>query len=489
MSIEDDFMEDSFDATEDLEKADPTDLEKADNARVDLTADDDAQTYSDTDAIDFGEDDVGSAIAETVSEIAETATLDAQNDTLDESNLTANQNQTEGNQKSLLGSFTPPKRVADFLWAVLTRIAPREMLGGRKSRASIRGFISRLVALRRFEKCTLHEATRGVPLKEFPWLFGVPGEYGEKKSARNRNYKQTSTEGIHKEKNTGKRNSQEKSTQDTLVKGTEGGTLQRNSKEKGTLLTPQNHKKTTRGGPNTADIMRAVLLRRWLLFVVAKICVPVLRAHFYVTETETHRLRVFYYRKGVWARLTAAHLQTMTEDHTHETRRATVPPLVLRPSGARTNTANGDDADFEHDPRAQSRAGYAFIDPSAAASTATASYRRLPKRKARLLLQRHLLGFSRLRLLPKATGVRPVAMLGRYGLGPFQNPGTLFGPITPDCLLIYTLQNTDTFFYFSIDRRLRVFSRETPPPAKRKRQRYGRTGLSQIPPPCSPPRS
>ena len=467
MSIENDFMEDSFDATEDLEKADPTDLEKADNARVDLTADDNAQTYSDTDAIDFGEDDVGSAIAETVSEIAETATLDAQNDTLDESNLTANQNQTEGNQKSLLGSFTPPKRVADFLWAVLTRIAPREMLGGRKSRASIRGFISRLVALRRFEKCTLHEATRGVPLKEFPWLFGVPGEYGEKKSARNRNYKQTSTEGIHKEKNTGKRNSQ----------------------EKGTLLTPQNHKITTCGGPNTADIKRAVLLRRWLLFVVAKICVPVLRAHFYVTETETHRLRVFYYRKGVWARLTAAHLQTMTEDHTHETRRATVPPLVLRPSGARTNTANGDDADFEHDPRAQSRAGYAFIDPSAAASTATASYRRLPKRKARLLLQRHLLGFSRLRLLPKATGVRPVAMLGRYGLGPFQNPGTLFGPITPDCLLIYTLQNTDTFFYFSIDRRLRVFSRETPPPAKRKRQRYGRTGLSQIPPPCSPPRS
>ena len=34
------------------------------------------------------------------------------------------------------------------------------------------------------------------------------------------------------------------------------------------------------------------------LAVAGLMAIPLLRAHFYCTETETHRLRVFYYRKG-----------------------------------------------------------------------------------------------------------------------------------------------------------------------------------------------
>jgi telomerase reverse transcriptase len=34
--------------------------------------------------------------------------------------------------------------------------------------------------------------------------------------------------------------------------------------------------------------------------------VPLLRDHFYVTETEAHRQRVFYFRKPIWAAITVA---------------------------------------------------------------------------------------------------------------------------------------------------------------------------------------
>ena len=63
--------------------------------------------------------------------------------------------------RSLLASFTPPRAVATFLWSVIRRVVPREMLGGVKSRSALRRFILRLVVLRRFEQCTLHEAMTG----------------------------------------------------------------------------------------------------------------------------------------------------------------------------------------------------------------------------------------------------------------------------------------------------------------------------------------
>ena len=236
--------------------------------------------------------------------------------------------------RSLLASFTPPKAVAAFLWSAVSRIVPREMLGGPRSRAAIRAFLLRLVVLRRFEQCTLHEAMVGVREREFPWLCGKRGEWIDDDDAGSR---------------------------------------------------------ARRGGPVAASEARRARLRRWMRWLVAELAVPLLRSHFYCTETESHRLRVFYYRKGVWARLTAAHLAAMTEDPAGETR---------------ASLAVGGDHLGEGDP--------------AAATAAGAAYRRMPRRRARLLLQRHLLGFARLRLLPKATGLRPVAMLGRPAVASFR---------------------------------------------------------------------
>jgi len=245
---------------------------------------------------------------------------------------------------SLLASFVPPRAVASFLWAAIRRVAPRETLGGRRSRASLRRFLLRLTSLRRSERCTLHEAMRGARTEEFPWLFGRRGAFAEDVS---------STEGKKTKKRAG------------------------------------------RSGPVTAYLARRRRLRRWFRFLLAEVAVPLLRAHFYCTETEANRNRLFFYRKGVWARLTAAHLAATTEDEAGETKA----PAPMHLSGG------------------------APVDPAAAATTARKPYARLKKPSARYALQRHLLGFSRLRLLPKSTGLRPVAMLGRPAVASFAPPG------------------------------------------------------------------
>ena len=271
--------------------------------------------------------------------------------------------------KSLLASFTPPAKVAAFLWAVITRVAPREMLGGAKSRAALRAFLLRLVVLRRFEQCTLHEAMRGIRTREFPWLFGERGAWDDD------------------DKTGGRREGR-------------------------------------RGGPAKAAVARRAKLQRWIKWLIEGLAVPLLRAHFYCTETETHRLRVFYYRKGVWARVVAAHLAAMTEDPDGETRDVRTPSSApLEPEGPEGGGLGGaDERTRERDRRRSgSRSNAAREEPAREEPARTAAYRRMSKRRARTVLQRHLLGFARLRLLPKAAGLRPVAMLGRPATASFRS--------------------------------------------------------------------
>ena len=321
----------------------------ADGFRVDVDVSDDGGDVSgedrlsddaDADALDFGE----SSVTERVTGV----TGDSQfggNATAGNARLLTRRPRTKGEEPrreppSLLASFVPPRAVASFLWAVIRRVAPRETLGGRRSRASLRRFLLRLTSLRRSEKCTLHEAMRGARTEEFPWLFGRRGAFAEDEWKRNK-------------------------------------------------------KRAGRSGPVTAYLARRRRLRRWFRFLIAEVAVPLLRAHFYCTETEANRNRLFFYRKGVWARLTAAHLAATTEDEAGETKA----PAPMRLSGG------------------------VPVDPAAAATTARKPYARLKKPSARYALQRHLLGFSRLRLLPKSTGLRPVAMLGRPAVASFAPPG------------------------------------------------------------------
>ena len=311
---------------------------------VDLTKEEEDEELPDDKAddaeLDFGEEVFFS------SETAEDAASDDA-----ERRARKNANDAESDPPSLLASFVPPRAVASFLWAVIRRVAPRETLGGRRSRASLRNFLLRMTSLRRSERCTLHEAMRGARTSEFPWLFGK--RLGDRASS-------SSFEDDEGSKHPSRRG----------------------------------NRQNGRTGPVTSYLARRRRLRRWFRFLLAEFAVPLLRAHFYCTETEANRNRMFFYRKGVWARLTAAHLAATTEDEGRETK-TPVPKLL----------------------------GSVPVDPAAAATVAKKPYARLKKPSARYALQRHLLGFSRLRLLPKHSGLRPVAMLGRPAVASFAPPG------------------------------------------------------------------
>lgn len=95
-----------------------------------------------------------------------------------------------------------------------------------------------------------------------------------------------------------------------------------------------------------------LLLFRWLF---RSVIIPLLRANFYVTETEFSAKKVFYYRKPVWSAFRSLSLRKLMK----------------------------------------------------------AQYQELTKQEIVKCLSSNRMGFSHLRLLPKATGVRPIAQLSR----------------------------------------------------------------------------
>jgi telomerase reverse transcriptase len=100
------------------------------------------------------------------------------------------------------------------------------------------------------------------------------------------------------------------------------------------------------------DLSQTMLVD-WLYWLFADIIIPLLRSHFYVTEAENHRQNVLYYRKPVWAKI---HMLSLNH-------------LVAK--------------------------CYTRLDPATVAE----------------VLQKRVLGFSHLRMLPKHSGVRPIANL------------------------------------------------------------------------------
>ncbi|BDA46320.1 probable telomerase reverse transcriptase [Coccomyxa sp. Obi] len=111
-----------------------------------------------------------------------------------------------------------------------------------------------------------------------------------------------------------------------------------------------------------AAVQRRLAL--WVRWLLAELVVPLLRAHFYCTESEAYRQQVFYYRKPVWLEL--------------------------------------------------QREGLASVRDSLFAPLS------IPE--ARSILQGRQLGVASLRLLPKRIGMRPIVNLGRSSYMSFPAP-------------------------------------------------------------------
>ncbi|KAL3137379.1 hypothetical protein ABBQ32_006906 [Trebouxia sp. C0010 RCD-2024] len=107
-------------------------------------------------------------------------------------------------------------------------------------------------------------------------------------------------------------------------------------------------------GPPSQVAAQGRLLALWVRWLFSELVIPLIRAHFYCTESEAHRQEVLYFRKPVWAKLKSSAYQGLTGK----------------------------------------------------------LYTQLTTRAAQACLQSRSLGIAKLRLLPKKTGLRPIANLG-----------------------------------------------------------------------------
>jgi hypothetical protein len=197
----------------------------------------------------------------------------------------------------LSACVVPHRAVGDLVWAVLRRVVPPALLGGKRNRAVLRRGLDALVRLRRHETVSLHHLLRGLRTSDMPWLSSAArGSSGAVSSSA--------------------------STQGSTPAGGHGApaapaaapTAQQPGNQ---LLAQRQHEQRRRrererqappgapaaaaagsGGraPRSLHEARRRWIAQWVWWLAAELVVPLLRNSFYVTESEPYRQHVFYYR-------------------------------------------------------------------------------------------------------------------------------------------------------------------------------------------------
>ncbi|KAL4860163.1 Telomerase reverse transcriptase [Chlorella vulgaris] len=225
---------------------------------------------------------------------------------------------------SLSACFVPHKRVVAFVWAAIRAMVPGGLLGDSRNRRVLREAVSRFVRLRRYEQVNVHQMMKGLRITGMPWL------QQHRLSATQPQRGTAGPQAVSK-----------------------GGGRQQGPTEDDPWQLQQ------RACPS----LHAWQQRQLALWVLV---VPLLRAHFYCTESEAYRQQVFYYRKPVWAALSRVATKELQEKQ----------------------------------------------------------FTALPQEEARSILQERKLGVARLRLLPKRTGMRFIVNLGRASTVKFPGVGS-----------------------------------------------------------------
>ncbi|KAJ5717406.1 Telomere reverse transcriptase [Penicillium malachiteum] len=200
---------------------------------------------------------------------------------------------------TLTDHATPASSVSAFCRAVLLKLIPPQFFGegpdGVLNRNMIMKHVDSFIKLRRFESISLHEVCKGLKVGSISWLASP--------------------------------------------------NLCDSGKTK-TKMALSDFKKRTE------------ILHEFVYYIFDSIIIPLVRSNFYVTESQTHRNRLFYFRHDVWQRLIKQPLADLKKNMFEE---------------------------IESD-------------------------------KAQTLLARRSLGFGSLRLLPKSAGIRPILNLRRRSL-------------------------------------------------------------------------
>ncbi|XP_022935603.1 telomerase reverse transcriptase isoform X1 [Cucurbita moschata] len=208
--------------------------------------------------------------------------------------------------------YCPKNQVVSFIWAVCRSIVPADMLGTCSNWRMLRRNISKFIKLRRFENFSLKQAMHKLKTSWFPFL-------SDKHSLCCQNGKVS--------------NSVE----------------QRRVMHEGFSMSKE-----------AAYMMKRNLTESWIYWLFSHLIIPLIQAHFYVTETEFGKQDVYFFRKSIWEKLT---------------------------KGATTSFKDK---------------GYCNLNDSA----------------VRNILANRSFGFSKLRLCPKENGVRILANLKAYSRMP-----------------------------------------------------------------------
>ncbi|KAM7262138.1 hypothetical protein ACFE04_021215 [Oxalis oulophora] len=161
-----------------------------------------------------------------------------------------------GHPQSQAGNhYCSKHQVVSFIWAVCRSVVPPQLLGTPANWRILRRNIAKLVELRRFESFSLRQCMHNVKISKFSLLLSMDLSYPS-----------------------------------TLAQKVAEGKINRP-----TDFSELNH--FTQG-------IHDKLLVNWLYWLFSSLIVPLLHAHFYITESEHGKQEVYYYRKSAWKHFT-----------------------------------------------------------------------------------------------------------------------------------------------------------------------------------------
>ncbi|KAK1312449.1 Telomerase reverse transcriptase [Acorus calamus] len=156
-------------------------------------------------------------------------------------------------QFELYGAYCSHKQLVSYVWAVCRSIVPVDFLGGTSNWRTFRKNISKFVRLRRFENFSLKQCTYGLKTSRFSFLakisqsscfcnHGIEDDFGEGASKKS-------------------------AISDAII------------------------------------ILKDRLFLSWIHWFYSYLVVPLLGAHFYVTESEVGKQEISHYKKPLWRKV------------------------------------------------------------------------------------------------------------------------------------------------------------------------------------------
>ncbi|XP_057849916.2 telomerase reverse transcriptase isoform X5 [Cryptomeria japonica] len=230
---------------------------------------------------------------------------------------------SNGSQNGLVNSYCTHKEVVSFIWAVCRSVIPESLLGSKKNWRALRSNIGKFVRLRRFERFTLQQCLYKLKTSHLSWLneASLSCECWASLNSLNGICPKFLCDSLEEKKQHAYHHCRD----------------------------------TNKGGTGAHNLfLHENLLANWIFWLFSGMIVPLIRAHFYVTETQNGKQNVYYYRKNIWAKILNGAVKDLT------------------------------------------RSNYKQLNAESLAS----------------ILQKRSLGFSRVRILPKEKGVRPIANFG-----------------------------------------------------------------------------